>query len=313
MAATVSRKAINISASISPLLNEYSRLKISDVKPSSLLMLKRMAGHSHWANIKFKKSNIDVARSKMFGRLAVEMITAVREGGAEKNPRLDNIVTRAKAVSMPKASIENAIKSGLGNKDNPLSQILLEARGPGACGLLIDILTTNKVKAKIDMNTILKRNGGTMKDGGTVQFQYESKGVVTVDDFLHTDQSNTENYPEQNMVEKAEEIAIEAGAEDVYFTQLEDSKRVIKFVCPFQEMKNLSEDITSFIQTNSVIHSTGLEYYPTLLTTLSENQMDRADRLIDLILNHSDVIRVYDNIKDYPSSTCKLFVDTLTT
>ena len=27
-------------------------------------------------------------------------------------------------------------------------------------------------------------------------------GVVTVDDFLHTDQSNTENYPEQNMVEK---------------------------------------------------------------------------------------------------------------
>jgi hypothetical protein len=40
-----------------------------------------------------------------------------------------------------------------------LSQTLLEARGPGACGLLIDVLTTNKVKAKIDIGSILKRNG----------------------------------------------------------------------------------------------------------------------------------------------------------
>ena len=38
----------------------------------------RMAGHSHWQNIKFKKMHADFARSKLFGRLALEMITAVR-------------------------------------------------------------------------------------------------------------------------------------------------------------------------------------------------------------------------------------------
>lgn len=63
---------------ISPLLKECSRIKVSDIKPSLLLIVRRMAGHSHWANIKFKKSHIDVARSKMFGRLAVEIIATVR-------------------------------------------------------------------------------------------------------------------------------------------------------------------------------------------------------------------------------------------
>ena len=41
-------------------------------------ILFRSAGHSHWQNIKFKKMHADFARSKLFGRLALEMITAVR-------------------------------------------------------------------------------------------------------------------------------------------------------------------------------------------------------------------------------------------
>ena len=56
-------------------------------------------------------------------------------------------------------SIYCVLSEMIQNKDNPLSQMLLEARGPGACGLLIDVLTTNKPKAKIDVNTILKKNG----------------------------------------------------------------------------------------------------------------------------------------------------------
>ena len=37
-----------------------------------------MAGHSHWANIKFKKMHKDAERSKIFGKLSLEIITAVR-------------------------------------------------------------------------------------------------------------------------------------------------------------------------------------------------------------------------------------------
>ena len=40
--------------------------------------LKCMAGHSHWANIKFKKMHKDVERSKKFGKLSLEIISAVK-------------------------------------------------------------------------------------------------------------------------------------------------------------------------------------------------------------------------------------------
>ena len=78
MAAALAKKYFRISPVISPLLRECSRLGFIDVKPSLFLILRRMAGHSHWANIKFKKSHIDVARSKIFGRLSCEIIACVR-------------------------------------------------------------------------------------------------------------------------------------------------------------------------------------------------------------------------------------------
>lgn len=37
-----------------------------------------MAGHSKWANIKFKKMHRDIARAKILGRLHKEIVTAVR-------------------------------------------------------------------------------------------------------------------------------------------------------------------------------------------------------------------------------------------
>lgn len=39
---------------------------------------KCMAGHSHWANIKFKKMHKDAEKSKKFGKLSLEIISAVR-------------------------------------------------------------------------------------------------------------------------------------------------------------------------------------------------------------------------------------------
>jgi len=138
----------------------------------------RYKGHSKWQNIKYKKAHIDFARSKEFGKLSMEIITAVRESGVDVkfNHRLEGLIDKAKSISMPKEKIESAIKSGAGTKDNPHGASLLEIKGPGGCGLIVQILTSNKVKTKNEMNTILRKNGGSFKDGGSVAFQYDHKG-----------------------------------------------------------------------------------------------------------------------------------------
>ncbi|XP_032239794.1 translational activator of cytochrome c oxidase 1 [Nematostella vectensis] len=284
--------------------------ELNMTRDSSLKIISRMAGHSHWANIKFKKMHADLARSKLFGRISMEIITAVRESGPDPNfnPRLEKLIDRAKVASMPKSRVEGAIKSGSGSKDNPYTQCNFEVLGPGACGLIVDVLTANKVKAKIDISSILKKNGGLMKDGGSVLFQYQAKGIVTIDDIFHDkDGFEGATFPLNAAVSKAEELGIEAEAEDLFFTKSEDDKNVVKFICEVKALKIVSDNITSVHPDVSI--STGIEFIPTTLVTLSDPQLEQADRLIELINNHTEVIKVYDNIANYPSATCKLFAE----
>merc|ERR1712137_1209461 len=76
---------------------------------------KRYAGHSKWANIKFKKMHKDNARAKVFGQLSREIIQAVKEKGADPayNTKLEGLILKARSSSMPKDRIENSIKNAL--------------------------------------------------------------------------------------------------------------------------------------------------------------------------------------------------------
>ena len=60
----------------------YSFFTVKCLCPSSFLNCSRiqfkLKGHSHWQNIKFKKADNDFARSKEFGKLSVEIMSAVR-------------------------------------------------------------------------------------------------------------------------------------------------------------------------------------------------------------------------------------------
>lgn len=78
-----------------------------------------MAGHSKWANIQHRKGRQDAKRGKIFTRLIKEITVAAKMGGgdANMNPRLRLAVDKAKAESMPKDNIENAIKRGTGQLD----------------------------------------------------------------------------------------------------------------------------------------------------------------------------------------------------
>ena len=64
-----------------------------------------MAGHSKWANIKFRKGAQDAKRGKIFTKLIREITTATRAGGPDiaSNPRLRLAIDKAKSQSMPKA------------------------------------------------------------------------------------------------------------------------------------------------------------------------------------------------------------------
>ncbi|MGE0757631.1 MAG: YebC/PmpR family DNA-binding transcriptional regulator, partial [Pirellulaceae bacterium] len=75
-----------------------------------------MAGHSHAANVMYRKAAVDSKRSKLWGRISKAIMVAAKLGGGDPdaNVRLRTAITDAKAVSMPKDNIERAIKKGTG-------------------------------------------------------------------------------------------------------------------------------------------------------------------------------------------------------
>ena len=78
-----------------------------------------MAGHSKWANIRFRKGAQDAKRGKLFTKLIREITVAAREGGGDPsaNPRLRVAIDKARAQSMPKDNIDRAVKRGTGDAE----------------------------------------------------------------------------------------------------------------------------------------------------------------------------------------------------
>ena len=71
-----------------------------------------MAGHSHWAGIKYKKGRADKQRSQIFSKISREITVAAKLGDKDPdmNSRLRSAIQLARSVNMPKENIERAIR-----------------------------------------------------------------------------------------------------------------------------------------------------------------------------------------------------------
>jgi len=142
-----------------------------------------MSGHSKWSTIKRKKAANDSKRGAIFTRLAREITIAARQGGdPESNFALRLAVDKAKASNMPKDNIERAIKRGTGElKDGAeLEEIIYEAYAGHGVALLIETVTDNRNRTIADLKHVLGKYGGAMAEPGSVTWQFEQKGSISL-------------------------------------------------------------------------------------------------------------------------------------
>lgn len=166
-----------------------------------------MSGHSKWANIKRKKGAEDARRGKIFTRLARDIAMAVREGGSgdiSTNAKLKIAVDKAKAENMPKDNIERAIARGTGKGDDGEEMVETTYEGYGTDGVafLVDTLSENKNRTLAELKRVFNKAGGSLASAGTVAWQFDQKGMITLGEGSH-------DFDTVFMV------AAEAGADDV--------------------------------------------------------------------------------------------------
>lgn len=164
-----------------------------------------MAGHSKWANIKFRKGLQDAKRGKIFTKLIREITVAAQIGGADEasNSRLRDAITKALKANMKRDTIDNAIKRGAGGLDGAnMTEMRYEGYGPGGVAVLVDCLSDNKNRTVSEVRHAFTKYGGNLGTDGSVAYLFNKQGEILLAPTAKEEQ--------------AIEIAIEAGAEDVF-------------------------------------------------------------------------------------------------
>ena len=162
-----------------------------------------MSGHSKWSQIKRQKGANDAKRGALFTKLAREIITAARQGGADQdaNYRLRMAVDKAKANSMPAENIKRAIEraSGSGADAEQYEEVTYEGLGPANVAVIVAAMTDNRNRTASEIRSVFNKVGGSLSNVG---WQFEQKGIISL--------PLNGNDPDEVTL-----AAIDAGASDV--------------------------------------------------------------------------------------------------
>lgn len=118
-----------------------------------------MAGHSKWAQIKRGKAITDAAKGRAFSKFAREItLESKKVGGNISSPTLAAVITRAKAVNMPKDNIERAVAKGISKDAGDVEQVVYEFYGPGGVAIVVTALTDSRNRTTQEIKLILTKN-----------------------------------------------------------------------------------------------------------------------------------------------------------
>jgi YebC/PmpR family DNA-binding regulatory protein len=237
-----------------------------------------MSGHSKWSTIKRQKGAADAKRGAVFTKLSREIIQAAKQGGADTtmNFKLRLAIQRAKAANMPNDNIERAIArgSGSGADGEQLDEIMYEGYGPGGTAILVSALTDNRNRTVAEVRHRFSRSGGNLGETGSVGWQFEAKGLITV--------PVTGHDPDEIALQ-----AIDAGADDV-----EVDGDVIEVQT---EPANL-EPVRKTLESNGLeIENADFAMVPKVTVELDEKTAHQTLKLIEALEDLEDVQRVYSN------------------
>lgn len=237
-----------------------------------------MSGHSKWANIKHKKAAKDAKKGKIFTRIAKEITIAAREGGGdpEMNPRLRLAVQNAKSVNMPSDNIKRAIQKGTGEIEGATyEEIVYEGYAPLGIAVIVETVTDNRNRTFSELRSQFGKLGGNLGEPGSVAWNFDRKGVITI---------KTNGRTEDELLEHV----LESGAEDLEFD--EESSRII---CSFEDLVKCHK---YFEDNKFSVEESKFEYLPKTSINITEiNDARRIIKFIEAIEDLDDIQDVYGN------------------
>lgn len=165
-----------------------------------------MSGHNKWSKIKRKKAGEDAAKSKAFSKLSrVITMESKRCGGLVSSPSLATAIESAKAINMPKDTIERAIKKGLETNTEAMDRVTYECFGPGGVAMVIEGLTDNRNRAAQEIRHALSEAGCELGAQGSATWAFQ-KGQEGWEPTITVPVSEDDGAKLENLIEALEEL-----------------------------------------------------------------------------------------------------------
>lgn len=142
------------------------------------------------------------AKGRVFGKLSKDIMLAARSGAdPAANSRLRLLVEQARKASMPKDTLDRAIKKGAGLTGEAVNfeHVIYEGFAPHRVPLMVECLTDNVNRTAPEMRVLFRK--GQLGTSGSVAWDFDHLGMIEAEPAVAD--------------ADAEVAAIEAGAQDL--------------------------------------------------------------------------------------------------
>ena len=119
------------------------------------------------------------ARGRIFGKLSKDIMLAARSGAdPASNARLRLVVEQARKVSMPKETLERAIKKGAGLSGEAVNfeHVIYEGFAPHRVAVMVECLTDNVNRTAPEMRVLFRK--GQLGTAGSVAWDFDHLGMI---------------------------------------------------------------------------------------------------------------------------------------
>jgi YebC/PmpR family DNA-binding regulatory protein len=217
--------------------------------------------------------------SKAFTRIGREIVMAVKIGGPnpDTNSRLRIVIQNAKAVNMPKANVEAAIKRASEKDTTSYEEIIYEGYAPHGVPVLVECTTNNPTRTVASVRMYFTRAGGSLGTNGSVSFMFEHKVLFKIEaGNLNKDDLELE--------------LIDFGLEELNFDEETKQYIIQTAFSDFGKMQSgLEEKKIAIIESSKV-------YIPTTTKELTPDQEKEVNTMIEKMEEDDDIEAVYHNI-----------------
>ena len=216
--------------------------------------------------------------AKTFTRIGREIIIAVKDSGPDPstNSKLRAIIQNAKAANMPKDNIDRAIKNASEKNTEDFKEILLEGYAPYGIAIIVEAATNNNNRTVANIRSYFNKCDGSLATSGSVDFLFNHLCFFQIRD-------------EGLDLEELELDLIDFGV-----TDLSKSENEISITAKFENFGSLQKELE---RRKFNITSSEFEREAITLKDLSEDEMIKVEKLVNMIDEDDDVQNVYHNLR----------------